>query len=117
MPYVDGFVAAVPTKNKEAFIKHSNIAATCFKEFGAIQIVDCWGDDIPDGEITSFPMAVQKKDNETVLFGWVVWPDKATRDTGMQKAMDDPRMQEDINPMPFDGRRIIYGGFEVIIEK
>ena len=87
-----------------------------FKEFGALNTVDCWGDDVPDGEVTSFPMAVKKQDDETVVFSWIVWPDKATRDAGMEKMMTDPRMQEDVNPMPFDGKRLIFGGFDIISE-
>ncbi|KKJ78458.1 RNA signal recognition particle 4.5S RNA [Kiloniella litopenaei] len=116
MSYVDGFVAAVPTKNKESYLKHAQIASTVFKEYGALKVVDCWGDDVPDGKYTSFPLAVKKQSDETVLFGWIVWPDKTTRDVAMQKAMEDPRMQEEENPMPFDGKRLIYGGFEMMFE-
>ena len=116
MAYVDGFVAAVPTANRDAFIEHAKIAGTVMKECGALKIVDCWGDDVPDGELTSFPLAVKKRDDETVVFSWIVWPSKAVRDEGMQKMMADPRMQEDANPMPFDGKRLIFGGFEVLLE-
>ena len=80
-------------------------------------MVECWGDDVPDGEVTSFPMAVKKKDEETVVFSWVEWPSKAARDAGMQKVMEDPRMQPDQNPMPMDGKRLIYGGFDMIMER
>ncbi len=117
MTYVSGFVAAVPTANKEKFLEHAKIAAEVLKEAGALQVVESWGVDVPDGEVTSFPIAVQKEDDEVVLFGWIMWPDKSTHDTGMQKMMEDPRMQEDVNPMPFDGKRMIFGGFEVILEK
>ena len=79
--------------------------------------MDCWGDDVPDGEVTSFPMAVKCKEDETVCFSWIVWPSKEERNQGMQKVMDDPRMQEDVNPMPFDGKRLIYGGFEMMLEQ
>ncbi|WP_417432519.1 DUF1428 domain-containing protein [Kiloniella sp.] len=116
MTYVDGFVAAVPNKNKEAYLKHAQIASKVFKEYGALKVVDCWGEDVPDGKHTSFPLAVKKEVDETVLFGWIIWPDKTTRDTAMQKAMEDPRMQEKENPMPFDGKRLIYGGFEMMFE-
>ena len=116
MTYVDGFVAAVPTANKEKFLKHAQIAADVLKEVGALQVVECWGDDVPDGEVTSFPMAVKKQDDETVLFSWITWPDKETRDKGMEMMMKDPRMKEDVNPMPFDGKRIIFGGFHKILE-
>ena len=117
MTYVDGFIAAVPTTNKQAYIDHAEAAAVVFKEHGASKVVECWGDDVPDGEVTSFPMAVKKKDDETVIFSWVEWPSKAARDAGMQKVMEDPRMQPDQNPMPMDGKRLIYGGFDMIMER
>ncbi len=116
MAYVDGFVAAVPTANRDAFIEHAKISAEVIKECGALKVVECWGDDVPDGELTSFPLAVKKRDDETVIFSWIVWPSKDLRDAGMQKMMADPRMQPDTNPMPFDGKRIIFGGFEMILE-
>lgn len=87
-----------------------------FKEYGALKVVECWGDDVPDGKVTSFPMAVQKKDDETVVFSWIAWPSRETRDAGMKKMMEDPRMQPDSNPMPFDGKRLIYGGFNVLVD-
>lgn len=116
MAYIDGFVAAVPTANKEKFLEHAQIAADVVKEAGALNVVECWGDDVPDGEVTSFPMAVKKQADETIIFSWITWPDKATRDVGMKKMMEDPRMQQDVNPMPFDGQRCIFGGFDVILE-
>ncbi len=116
MAYVDGFVAAVPTANREVYGKHASDAAVVFKEYGAQSVVECWGDDVPDGEVTSFPMAVKCKDDETVIFAWIVWPSKSVRDTAMEKVMTDPRLQPDVNPMPFDGKRLIYGGFEPIVE-
>ena len=115
MTYVDGFVAAVPTANKAAYIQHAEIAAAVFKEYGALSIVECWGDDVPVGKTNSLHTAVLRKDDESVVFSWVTWPDKATRDAGWQALMTDPRMQPDANPMPFDGSRLIYGGFEVIV--
>jgi uncharacterized protein YbaA (DUF1428 family) len=116
MNYIDGFVAAVPSANREAYRKHAEAAAPVFKEHGALKVVECWGDDVPEGKVTSFPMAVQRKADETVVFSWVVWPSKSVRDAGMAKVMADPRLQPDVNPMPFDGKRLIYGGFEVIVE-
>lgn len=115
MNYVDGMVAAVPTANKEVFLKHARDAAVVFKEHGAISVSECWGDDVPDGEVTSLPMAVKCKDDETVIFSWIIWPSKSVRDAGMAKVMEDPRMQPDVNPMPFDGKRLIFGGFEQIL--
>ena len=116
MSYVDGFIAAVPTANREQYIKHAEIAASIFKENGALSVVECWGEDVPPGKVTSFPLAVKLKDGETVAFGWIIWPDKATRDAGMAKLMSDPRVQPDVNPMPFDGQRMIFGGFEMIVK-
>jgi uncharacterized protein YbaA (DUF1428 family) len=115
MSYVDGFVAAVPTANRDKYRKHAAAAAAVFKEHGALSVVECWGDDVPDGKVTSFPLAVQRKDDETVVFAWITWPSRAARDEGMKKAMEDARLQPDVNPMPFDGKRLIYGGFEVIV--
>lgn len=117
MSYIDGFVAAVPTANKDQYIAHVKLAAECFREHGALRLTECWGDDVPDGETTSFPMAVKRKDNETVVFGLVEWPSKAVRDRGMQKVMEDERMSAENNPMPFDGKRLIYGGFQVIFNQ
>ena len=116
MAYVDGFVAAVPTANRGKFKHHAEIASQIFKECGALKVVECWGDDVPEGEVTSFPLAVQRKEDETVVFGWILWPSKAVRDAGMKKMMEDPRMQPDNNPMPFDGKRMIFGGFEIIVD-
>ncbi len=116
MNYVDGFVAAVPTANREAFRQHAQAAAGVFKEHGALSVVECWGDDVPEGELTSFPMAVKCEANETVIFSWIVWPSRQVRDAGMAKVMADPRLQPDANPMPFDGKRMIYGGFEMLVE-
>ena len=116
MNYVDGFVAAVPTANREAYRRHAVEAAAVFREHGALGVVECWGDDVPDGKLTSFPMAVQRGPDETVVFAWITWPSRAVRDAGMKKVMDDERMQPGRNPMPFDGKRMIYGGFEVILE-
>lgn len=115
MPYVDGFVAAVPTANKEKYLKHAKDAVAVFKDAGALKVVECWGDDVPDGEVTSFPLAVKRKEDETVVFSWIVWPSKEARNAGMGKVMADERMES--NPMPFDGRRLIYGGFEMLFEE
>lgn len=116
MTYVDGFVVAVPTANREKYRAVAQKAAAVFKEHGALKVVECWGDDVPDGQVTSFPMAVKRKDDETVVFSWITWPSRQARDTGMKKVMDDPRMKPGAEPMPFDGKRMIYGGFEPIVE-
>lgn len=117
MNYVDGFVAAVPNENKEKYIEYSKSTAVIFKEYGAIRVVENWADDVPEGDVTSFPMAVKCEDNESVVFSWVVWPSKEIRDSGWGKIMNDPRMNEENNPMPFDGKRLIYGGFQTIVDE
>ncbi len=114
MSYVDGFVLAVPTSKREAYLQHARQAARIFREHGALSVVECWGDDVPDGTLTSFPMAVQRRPDETVALGWIVWPSRQARDAGMKAVMDDARLQKD--GMPFDGQRMIYGGFDVILE-
>ena len=116
MTYVDGFVAAVPTAKREAFLVHAETAAALLKEFGALKVVDCWGDDVPDGEVTSFPKAVKCQPDETICFSWILWPSRAARNAGMERFMSDPRMSHEANPMPFDGKRLIFGGFEMILE-
>ncbi len=117
MNYLDGFVAAVPVANKEAFLKHAQDAALVFKEYGALSVVESWGDDVPEGKLTSFPMAVKREEGETVVFSWIQWPSKAARDIAWEKIIADPRMNAEHNPMPFDGKRIIFGGFQIIMEK
>lgn len=116
MAYIDGFVIAVPTANKDRFIEHARTFDPVFIEFGATRVVEGWGDDVPDGKQTDFRRAVQGGPDETVVFSWVEWPDKATRDAGIKKMMEDPRMDPKTNPMPFDGARMIFGGFEQAVE-
>ncbi|MCF7220709.1 DUF1428 domain-containing protein [Marilutibacter chinensis] len=118
MSYIDGFVIAVPTANKARFIEHARTGDSVFIEYGALRVLECWGDDVPDGEQTDFRRAVKARDDETVVFSWIEWPDKATRDAGMKKMMagSDPRMDPAKNPMPFDGKRLIYGGFAPVLE-
>ena len=117
MSYIDGYVVPAKTSRKQEYIDMAAKMAKRFREWGALRIVECWGDDVPDGKITSFPLAVQRKADETVVFSWLVWPSKTARDAGMAKVMADPRMKPDVNPMPFDGKRLIYGGFEVLVER
>jgi uncharacterized protein YbaA (DUF1428 family) len=116
MPYVDGFLLAVPTAKRDAYRKIAEDAMAVFKDHGALNVVECWGDDVPPGKITSFPMAVQCKEDETVVFAWIMWPSREVRDAGNKKVMEDPRMQHTMKDMPFDGKRMIFGGFEVIVE-
>ena len=114
MNYVDGFVAAVVTTKRDTYLQHAQMAAKVFKEHGALRVVECWGDDVPEGKLTSFPLAVKREANETVVFSWIVWPSKAARDAGMKASMEDERLAN--VPMPFDGKRLIYGGFEVLMD-
>jgi len=117
MNYVDGFVLAVPTERKEAYVEHSCVVAAMFKEYGALSVVECWGDDIPEGELTSFPMSVNCEADETVCFSWISWLSKEVRDEAMKLVIDDPRMAPENTTVPFDGKRMIFGGFEVIVNK
>ena len=114
MAYVDSFVAPVPTANRESYLKHAEGCADAFRENGALSVMECWGADIPDGDVTSFKKAVQCKDDETVVTGFVVWPSKDVRDAAWGKVMQDPRMA---GPMPFDGKRLIFGAFETLFQK
>ncbi|KQT64186.1 MULTISPECIES: DUF1428 domain-containing protein [unclassified Aureimonas] len=114
MTYVDGFVVAVPSDKKEAYIEQARKALPVFKEYGALRMVETWGDDVPEGKLTDFRMAVKAEPGETVVFSWIEWPDKATRDAGMQKMMTDDRMS--MEGMVFDGKRMIFGGFAVILD-
>ena len=117
MTYFEGFVQAVPTANKEAYRQHAADAAPIFKEFGVTRMVENWGDDVPRGKVTDFQGAVKAKDDETVVFSWFEYPDKATRDAASKRMMEDPRMKEMGANMPFDGQRMIYGGFDALIDE
>ena len=116
MAYIDGFVIAVPTANQQMFIDHARMFDAIIIEYGATRVVECWGDDVPDGKQTDFRRAVQAKEGETVAFSWIEWPDKATRDAGMAAFMKDPRLTANDTPMPYDGMRMIYGGFAPVVE-
>jgi uncharacterized protein YbaA (DUF1428 family) len=117
MSYIDGYVIAVPTKNKEAYRKMATNVSKVFTENGAKRVVECWGDDVPDGKVTDFKMAVKAEKEENVVFSWIEWPSKAVRDAGMKKAMDDPRMGPDQMRGVFDGKRMIYGGFAPLLDE
>lgn len=117
MNYADGFVLAVPTKNKEAYLEYAQTFAVIFKEYGALTVVECWADDVPEGEVTSFPMAVKCAEDESVVFSWMTWPSKELRDEAWAKMMEDERFSPEKYPMPFDGKRMIYGGFQTIVSE
>ncbi len=119
MSYIDGFLIAVPTANRQKFIDHANAVDNIFIEQGAIRVVECWGDDVPNGKVTDFRKSVLANEDESVVFSWIEWPDKATRDAAnarMEELMKtDDRMNPAKNPMPFDGMRLIYGGFSPVV--
>jgi uncharacterized protein YbaA (DUF1428 family) len=115
MSYIDGYVIPVPTTKKQAYREVAAKAAAVFKEYGATRIVETWGVDVPVGKVTDFQGAVKATSEETIVFSWIEWPSKKVRDEGNKKAMEDPRMKM-TDDMPFDAKRMIYGGFEVLVE-
>ena len=116
MSYVDGFIIAVPKDNLDAYRKMARLGGDVWKEFGALAYVECVGDDVPYGELTSFPRAVQAKEDEVVIFSWIVYESKEQRDEINKKVMSDPRLKVDWDSMPFDGKRMIFGGFKPFLE-
>ncbi len=113
--YIDGYTYAVPEASKETFIEYAAASAELFKKHGALRVVECWGDEVPDGKSTSFPLAVKRKKGEVVMFSWCEWPDKATRDASFDKIMKDVE-EMGLGPMPFDGKRMIFGGFVPVVD-
>jgi uncharacterized protein YbaA (DUF1428 family) len=116
MPYVDGFVLAVPKQNIDAYKEMARRAGEVWKEHGALAYAECIGDDVPYGELTSFPRAVQAKDDEVVVFAWIIYESREKRDAINAKVMEDPRLKAQMSDMPFDGKRMIYGGFETFLQ-
>lgn len=116
MAYVDGFVFPVPSANQEEFRRFATHAALVFKEHGALRITECWADDVPEGKLNSMHTAVMRKPGESIVFAWIFWPDKATRDLGMVRVSADPRVDRERHPVPFDASRMIFGGFEVVVD-
>lgn len=116
MTYVDGYVLAVPKTKKQAYVDLAQKASVVFKDHGALSVVECWADDVPEGKLTSFPMAVKCEEGEEVVFSWITWPSREARDTGNKAAMADARLDMEMSDMPFDGKRMIFGGFNTIVE-
>jgi uncharacterized protein YbaA (DUF1428 family) len=114
MSYVTGFLLAVPAANKDAYIASAKKGWDLFKKYGASSMMECWGEDVPDGKVTSFPMAVKKKEDEVVVFSWLTWPDKKTADDAWKKMEQDPAMKD--MQMPFDGQRMMWGGFTPVFQ-
>jgi uncharacterized protein YbaA (DUF1428 family) len=113
--YADGFVVPVPFANRDAYEKMASAGAAVFEEYGALRILECWGDDVPEGKRTDFRRAVAATEAEAIVFSWTEWPSKSVRDEAWAKVMQDPRMQPDKAGDPFDGKRLIYGGFTKIL--
>lgn len=122
MSFIDGFVIAVPAANRQRFIDHAEHADPGFMELGATRVIECWEEDVPDGKLTDFRRAVQATPDEKIVFSWIEWPSREVRDAAMaemMKRMEDksePRMDPDKNPMPFDGKRMIFGGFSKVVQ-
>ncbi len=118
MTFVDGFVAAVPKASKDAYLAFAQLTVPVFKRHGALAVTECWGEDVPGGELTSFPMAVKATEEEAVVFSWISWPSREARDAGWAAAMPEMEaiMKEQGGEMPFDGKRMIYGGFQMILD-
>ncbi len=115
MSYVDGFILAVPKAKLGAYRKMARLGAKVWKDHGALDYVETLADDVPYGKRTSFPRAVKMKPNETVIFSWIVYKSRKHRDAVMKKVMADPRMHMDVKKMPFDGKRMIFGGFKTFV--
>ena len=113
MSYIEGFVIPVPEGDREGFLEHARRIDPMFIEQGATRVVECWGETVPEGKLTDFRRAVAAQSGEAVIFAWVEWPDKATRDAAHPKFTNDPRMS---GPVPFDGKRMIFGGFDTVYE-
>lgn len=117
MTYMQGFLLAVPTANKEAYREMAEMAVAIFKEYGAIRCFEGWGNDVPEGKVNSFHTATMRKEDETVVFSFIEWPDKETCDKGSKAAMEDPRMVMPADGLPFDGMRMMWGGFDPLVDK
>jgi uncharacterized protein YbaA (DUF1428 family) len=116
MGYTDGFVLPVPAANKDAYRQMAAKTAAVFKEYGAIRVVEAWGDDVPDGKVTDYKGAVKATADEKVVYSWIEWPSKEHHDAVWPKIMADDRMKPDRANIPFDGQRMIYGSFSPIVD-
>jgi len=118
MAYVDGFVVPLPKENIEAYKKMAYTCGAIWREHGASRFCECIAEDVKPGKLTSFPQSVDLKEGETVVFSWIVYESRAQRDSVNEKVMKDPRMAPMMDPanMPFDGKRMIYGGFDMMVD-
>lgn len=117
MPYVDGFILAVKKDRIEDYKKMATLGSEVWMELGALSYTECFADDVPYGELTSFPRAVQATDDEIVVFSWITYESREKRDEINAKVMTDPRLQQWQSDMPFDGKRMIYGGFQSFLAR
>ena len=115
MNYIDGYVLAVPTSNREAYRVMAQDMAVVFKKHGALSVVENWGEDVPEGKLTSFTMAVKREVSESIVFSWITWPSKTVRDEAWKAVMQEPIMKDNPTAKLFDGKRMIFGGFETIV--
>lgn len=116
MPYVDGFILAVPADKVDEYKQMAKTAGDVWMEHGATSYVECLADDVPYGELTSFPRAVQQEEGEITVFSWITYPSREARDETVKKVMEDPRLKMESSAAPFDGKRMIYGGFQSFME-
>lgn len=118
MPYVDGFVIPLPKKNIEAYKEIAIKCGAIWREHGALEFRECIGEDVKPGTLTSFPQSVNLEPDEVVVFSWIVYESRSQRDSVNDKVMKDPRMAEMMKPeaMPFDGKRMVYGGFDMLVD-
>lgn len=116
MTHIAAFIAPVPTHKKDAYFDIAARLGPMFREFGALRVVECWGADVPDGKLTSFPMAVKLEEGETIVFSWIEWPDKQTADAAWPKMEQDERMMALMQDAPLDGKRMIFAGFEQMLD-
>jgi uncharacterized protein YbaA (DUF1428 family) len=114
MSYIDGFLVPVPVDKRDAYVATAQKMTAFFERHGAIRVVECWGNDIPDGKVTDFKRAVAAQPGENVVFSWIEWPTKEARDKAGKAMMEDAGMKD--MDVPFDGRRMIFGGFEVLLD-
>lgn len=111
--FIDGYLAPVKSASRADYAKMCEAMSALFRDHGALEVIDAWGVDVPEGKLTSFPLALKLEADETVAFGWITWPDKATRDAGFAAAMKDERMAQ-MNMEYVDGKRMVFGGFEAL---
>ena len=116
MTYVDGMIAPVKANQKDDYIAFASQMAPIFKDYGALSVVECWGVELPEGKLNSMHTAVMLEADETAVLSWITWPSKEARDQGWEKMMADDRMPKDMSAAPLDGKRLIFGGFEMVVE-